>query len=36
MHFGGGGEEEGEGFEVWLLKGCGPNLCFPMAFKPST
>ena len=21
-----------EGFEVWLLNGCGPNLCFPKAF----
>ena len=24
------------GFEVWLLKGCGPNLCFPKAFGQST
>ena len=21
------------GFEVWLLNGCGPNLCFPKAFR---
>ena len=21
------------GFEVWLLNGCGLNLCFPKAFK---
>ena len=21
------------GFEVWLLKGCDPSLCFPMAFE---
>ena len=24
------------GFEVWLLNGCGPNLCFPKAFEQST
>ena len=24
-----------EGFEVWLLNGCGPNLCFPKAFEQS-
>ena len=24
------------GFEVWLLNGCGPNLCFPKAFRQST
>ena len=24
------------GFKVWILNGCGPNLCFPKAFKPST
>ena len=23
------------GFEVWLLKGYGPNLCFPKAFEQS-
>ena len=33
MHGGGGG---GGGFEVWLLNGCGPNLCFPKAFEQST
>ena len=21
------------GFGVWVLKGCGPNLCFPKAFS---
>ena len=21
------------GFEVWLLNGCGPNLCFPKAYR---
>jgi len=20
------------GFEIWLLNGCGPNLCLPKAF----
>ena len=24
------------GFGVWLLNGCGPNLCFPKAFGQST
>ena len=24
------------GFEVWLLNGCGPNLCFPKAVGQST
>ena len=24
------------GFEVWLLNGCGPNLCFPKVFEQST
>ena len=23
-------------FEVWLLNGCGPNLCFPKVFGQST
>ena len=23
-------------FEVWLLNGCGLNLCFPKAFEQST
>ena len=29
--FGGGG-----GFEVWLLNGCSPNLCFPKVFEQRT
>ena len=24
-----------DGFEVWLLNGCGPNLCFSKAFEQS-
>ena len=28
-------EGGGGGFEVWLLNGCGPNLCFPKAFEQS-
>ena len=26
---------EGGGVEVWLLNGCGPNICIPKAFEQS-